>query len=157
MTVLSFERTAPSAPAAAELIRELDAELAQRYPLEAIHGLHADEVHAFPGVFLVGRCGGEPVACGAVRRLDSGVGELKRMYVRPAMRRRGLARQLLDELESVARELHLLVLKLETGVHQPEAVALYERAGYRSIPAYGEYVGNSYSLCYQKSLDASVP
>jgi GNAT superfamily N-acetyltransferase len=111
-------------------------------------------MQSFPGVFLLGRHQGELVACGAVRRLDGGVAEVKRMYVRPAARRRGFSRRLLEELESVARELDVRVLRLETGVHQPESVALYESAGYRAIPPYGEYIGNIYSLCYEKLLDA---
>jgi GNAT superfamily N-acetyltransferase len=153
MAELAFEKVAPSDDVAAALIAELDAELARRYPLDKIHGLHPEELVFFPGVFLVGRCDGEAVACGAVRPLDRGLGELKRMYVRPSMRRRGLARRLLDELERVARGLDLRVLRLETGIHQPESVALYEGAGYRPIPAYGEYVGNTYSLCYEKTLE----
>jgi putative acetyltransferase len=152
MSTLEFERVAPSHEVAAALIRELDDELARRYPLESIHGLHADELIAFPGIFLVGRCEGAAIACGAVRPLDPPMGELKRMYVRPPARRRGFARRLLEELERAARELDLSVLRLESGIHQPEAVALYEGAGYHPIPAYGEYIGNTYSRCYEKLL-----
>ena len=82
-----------------------------------------------------------------------GLAELKRMYVVPAARRKGFARRLLEELETVARELDVRVLRLETGIHQPESVALYEGAGYRPIAPYGEYIGNTYSLCYEKLLD----
>jgi GNAT superfamily N-acetyltransferase len=153
MPQLEFERVAPSHTIATALIRELDDELALRYPLDSIHGLHPEEMISFPGVFLLGRCEGTAVACGAVRPLDSTMGELKRMYVRPAARRRGFARRLLEELERVAHELDLRVLRLETGVNQPEAVALYERAGYAPIAAYGEYIGNTYSLCYEKTLE----
>ena len=152
MAQLEFERVAPSHRLASALIRELDDELAERYPVQAIHGLHPDEMLSFPGVFLLGRYRGEVVACGAVRPLDAGAAELKRMYVKPAVRRRGFARRLLAELEAVARELDVRVLRLETGIHQPESVALYEGAGYRPIPPYGEYVGNTYSLCYEKQL-----
>jgi len=153
MSQLEFERVEPSHRLAADLILELDHELVQRYPVESIHGLHPGEDLAFPGVFLIAREQGEVVACGAVRRLEPGVAELKRMYVRPQARRRGHARRLLRELERVARELEVRVLKLETGTRQPESVALYEAAGYRSIPPYGEYIGNTYSLCYEKLLD----
>jgi GNAT superfamily N-acetyltransferase len=155
MAPLEFERVAPSDPVASALIRELDRELEERYPAASVHGLHADEMISFPGVFLVGRWEGAVVACGAVRPLEAGLAEVKRMYVRPAARRRGFARRLLDELERVAGELGVRTLRLETGIHQPEAVALYEGAGYHSIPAYGEYVGNVYSLCYEKTLEAS--
>jgi GNAT superfamily N-acetyltransferase len=153
LSQLQFERVTPSHPLASGLIRELDSELEERYPVESIHGLHPDELVSFPGVFLLGRYEGEVVACGAVRTLDSGLAELKRMYVRRAARRRGFARRLLEELEAVARELDVRVLRLETGTEQPESVALYEGAGYRPIPPYGEYIGNPYSLCYEKRLD----
>jgi GNAT superfamily N-acetyltransferase len=149
---LQFERVAPSHRVASGLIRELDEELARRYPVESIHGLHPDEMVEFPGVFLLARCEGEVVACGAVRPLDAGLAELKRMYVVPSARRRGFARRLLEELERVARDLDVRLLRLETGVHQPESVALYEAAGYRQIAPYGEYIGNTYSLCYEKQL-----
>jgi GNAT superfamily N-acetyltransferase len=153
MAQLEFERVEPSHRIASELIRELDDELARRYPVESIHGLHADEMVSFPGVFLLGRHQGQVVACGAVRPLDLGLAELKRMYVRPDARRRGFARRLLEELELVARELEVRVLRLETGTRQPESVALYSGAGYLPIPPYGEYVGNTYSLCFEKLLD----
>jgi GNAT superfamily N-acetyltransferase len=149
---LEFEKVAPSHRVASSLIRELDEELARRYPVESIHGLHPDEMVTFPGIFLLARYQGEVVACGAVRPLDAGLAELKRMYVVPSARRRGFARRLLEELEQVARDLDVRVLRLETGVHQPESVALYEGAGYRQIALYGEYIGNSYSLCYEKLL-----
>jgi GNAT superfamily N-acetyltransferase len=149
---LEFERVAPSHQSASSLIRELDQELERRYPVESIHGLHPDEMVTFPGIFLLARYEGVVVACGAVRPLDAGLAELKRMYVVPSARRRGFARRLLEELERVARDLDVRVLRLETGVHQPESVALYEGAGYRQIAPYGEYIGNTYSLCYEKQL-----
>lgn len=152
MAHLEFERVEPSHRIASELIRELDDELARRYPVESIHGLHPEEMVSFPGVFLLGRHEGQVVACGAVRPLDLGLAELKRMYVRPQSRRRGFARRLLEELEAVARELDVHVLRLETGTQQPESVALYRDAGYRPIPPYGEYIGNTYSLCFEKLL-----
>ena len=74
MIDLEFERVAPSHQVASDLIRELDEELAQRYPVEKIHGLHPDEMVAFPGVFLLARYDGQVVACGAVRPLDRGSG-----------------------------------------------------------------------------------
>jgi GNAT superfamily N-acetyltransferase len=149
---LEFERVEPSDREAESLIAELDQELARRYPVSAIHGLHPDEIVTFPGVFLLARYDGEVIACGAVRPLESGLAELKRMYVVPSARRRGYARRLLEELEQVARDLDVRVLRLETGVHQPESVALYEAAGYQRIAPYGEYIGNIYSLCYEKQL-----
>lgn len=74
------------------------------------------------------------------------------MYVEPEMRGRGVAKQVLHHLESAAQELGLRCLVLETGVHQAEAIALYQRAGFRSIQCWGEYAGSSTSVCYEKSI-----
>ncbi len=88
------------------------------------------------GVCLVGRIGEEPVCVGAVKRLEDGVAEIKRMYVAPAGRSRGLARALLGALEDAARELGYARVRLDTGPRQPHARALYLSAGYREIPDY---------------------
>jgi ribosomal protein S18 acetylase RimI-like enzyme len=84
--------------------------------------------------------------------LGAGVGEVKRMYVAPAFRGRGIARALLRALEAAAGRLGVAVLRLETGTRQPEAIGLYEAAGYARIPAFGEYVGDPLSVCFEKRL-----
>jgi GNAT superfamily N-acetyltransferase len=84
---------------------------------------------------------GIPVGCGALRFLADGVAEVKRMYVVPAARGRGVAKAVLTGLEDAARQRGRTTLRLETGLRQPEAVALYAGAGYRPIPAFGGYVG----------------
>jgi GNAT superfamily N-acetyltransferase len=104
-------------------------------------------------VFLVGRVGGRPVACGALRRLDAGTGEIKRMYVAPGSRGTGVGRRVLDELERHARALGLRRLVLETGDVQAEALRLYERAGFTRIPCFGEYLVSSASICMARALD----
>lgn len=86
---------------------------------------------------------GTPVGCGALRALGDGAAEVKRMYVVPAARGRGVARAVLAGLEAAARERGWSTLRLETGPRQPEAVGLYTRAGYRPIRAFGAYVGAS--------------
>ncbi len=98
---------------------------------------------------------GTPVGCGALRRLDAGVAEIKRMYVVPAARRRGLARTLLTALEAEAAGRGWTTLRLEVGPAQPDAVALYTGAGYRPIAAFGNYVGDrdDWSLYFERSLD----
>jgi GNAT superfamily N-acetyltransferase len=90
------------------------------------------------GAFLVLRQGGEVTACGGLRTIGRGVGELKRMYVRPVVRGRGVGRQLLEALEAVARELGHAVLRLDTRHELTEARRLYESAGYRLVPAYND-------------------
>ena len=84
---------------------------------------------------------GTALGCGALRALDSDAAELKRMYVVPDARGRGVATALLAALEGVARDRGWATLRLETGPRQPEAIALYTRAGYRPIEAFGAYAG----------------
>ncbi|MGR6966725.1 GNAT family N-acetyltransferase [Geodermatophilus sp. URMC 61] len=108
-------------------------------------------------VVLVARdAAGEALACGALRELASGVAEIKRMYVVPAARGRGLSKVVLAGLEAAVRARGWTTLRLETGPRQPEAIALYEGAGYRPIPAFGAYVGApdaADSLFYERVLD----
>jgi GNAT superfamily N-acetyltransferase len=113
---------------------------------------------------VVLRADGAPVACGALRRLEPGswgdgepgpgTGELKRMFVVPAWRGRGLSRTVLAALEEQARAQGLRRVVLETGTLQTAAIALYETSGYRRVPAYGGYVDSPLSLCYAKDLPA---
>ena len=139
---------------ARDLILALNAELRGRYPEEgACHfRLDADEVAEGRGAFLVAYRGGKPIGCGAVRRNEEGTAELKRMYVCMEERCRGVGRAILDALEAEARKLGVARLVLETGTRNPEAIALYERAGFGHIPAFGEYVGSRVSVCMAKEL-----
>ncbi len=104
--------------------------------------------------YLVVVVQGRAVACGAWQPLEPGVAELKRMYVRPAYRGQGIARQLVVALEEEALADDRPVLRLETGTYLPAAIALYRSAGYTPIPVFGEYVGNPYSVCFEKFLVA---
>jgi GNAT superfamily N-acetyltransferase len=97
------------------------------------------EVHEMEppsGTFLILEEGGTPVACGGLRTLEGGLGEIKRMYVVPGARRRGHARRLLGELEACARELGFERVRLDTNAAQPEALELYAACGYAEIPDY---------------------
>jgi GNAT superfamily N-acetyltransferase len=105
------------------------------------------------GVFLVVRDGdGRALACGGVARFDETCGELKRMYVVPYARGRGVGRLVLDELERHARELGYAALALETGDRQEAALALYERAGFVRRPCWSPYDSRTLSLCFEKRL-----
>ena len=105
-------------------------------------------------VLLARDAGGEALGCGALRPLEDGVAEIKRMYVAPAARGRGLSKLVLAGLEAAARDRGWTTLRLETGPRQPEAVALYEGAGYRPIAAFGPYVDDTEdSLFYERVLD----
>ena len=141
-------------PVAQELIAALNAELSKMYPEPgATHfRLDPDEVAEGNGVFLVALRDGEPLGCGALRRIEERSGELKRMYVRPQARGLGIGRALLAALEAEARALGLTRLLLETGTRQTEALGLYRQAGFADIPAYGEYISSPLSLCMAKEL-----
>ncbi|GAA0380908.1 GNAT family N-acetyltransferase [Microbispora corallina] len=96
--------------------------------------------------------GGKAVGCCAVQPLGQGVCELKRMYVDPAKRGKGLAVRLLERAERTALDLEAERMRLETGIRQPAAVRLYERAGYRRIPSYPPHDRDPESLCFEKTL-----
>lgn len=96
---------------------------------------------------------GEAVGCGAIKEYEKGVAEIKRMFVRPEQRGRGIAKSILSELETWAQELNFSECILETGWKQPEAIALYEKSGYETIPNYGQYSGVESSVCMRKPLN----
>jgi GNAT superfamily N-acetyltransferase len=105
------------------------------------------------GIFLVLRDDdGLAVACGGIARFDDVRGEVKRMYVVPEARGRGLGRRLLAELEEQARRLGYASVVLETGDRQPEALGLYTSSGFERIPCYPPYDTRELSLCFEKSL-----
>lgn len=105
------------------------------------------------GTFLLARIEGRSVGCIGLRRNDDDTGEIKRMYVVPEVRRRGVGQVLLDALEAQARRLGYRAIVLETGVRQPEAVALYESSGYQRIPNYGHWADSPLSVCLEKELE----
>ncbi|GIF95734.1 GNAT family N-acetyltransferase [Catellatospora citrea] len=102
--------------------------------------------------FVVAYVLGRPVGCGALVVSSPGVGEIRRMFVLPAHRRAGVARRILAALERRATAQGWDSIILETGVNQPEAIALYESSGYQRTEPYGRYVDNPYSVCFVKKL-----
>jgi GNAT superfamily N-acetyltransferase len=140
------------------LIDALNAELRGVYPEPgATHfQLDPNEVGDGRGAFLMVYQEGTPVGCGALRLLDSETAELKRMYVIPALRGKGLGRRLVAALEAEARVLGVRRLVLETGVRQAAALALYQATGFHAIPLYGEYcLSPETSVCLGKELSVS--
>jgi GNAT superfamily N-acetyltransferase len=142
--------------AAADLVAELDADLVVRY------GGGGDPVHAPAGEFdgpggqmLLATLGAEPVGCVGLRRLDHETAELKRMFVRPQARGRGIARALLAACEQAAVDLGYRHMWLETGTMQPEAVALYLSSGYEPVADFGQYAGQSLAIHLGRALPAS--
>jgi putative acetyltransferase len=94
----------------------------------------------------------KPSGCGAIKEFEANTMEIKRMYVKPECRRKGIAMKILSELENWARELSFNRCILETGKRQAEAIGLYKKTGYRSIPNYGQYAGVENSVCFEKDL-----
>jgi ketosteroid isomerase-like protein/GNAT superfamily N-acetyltransferase len=140
-------------PDGAALREAVEVELCQRYGghAEPPAGAKAEETAAF----LVARdADGTAVGCGALRPLKDGAVELKRMYVRPEDRGRGLGWIILIALETEAQRQGFGIVRLETGDFQPEAMSLYRAAGYREIPCYGDYVEGLHSRCFERRLTA---
>jgi len=104
------------------------------------------------GTFLIAELDGDLAGCAGLRRHDQGIAELKRMYVRPTYRRRGLARLLLGAVEDRALALGYRQLILETGSEQPEALALYVASGYQPYENFGYYQGSGLDCSFIKDL-----
>jgi GNAT superfamily N-acetyltransferase len=108
------------------------------------------------GAFVLASLDERAVACGGFRFLRPEVAEIKRMYVDPVARGRGLGRRHLNFLEQLASEAGYTQLWLETGTEQPEAMSLYTAAGYRPIEPYGEFKYDSHSRCFSRTLPGAV-
>ena len=133
------------------LVELLDADLAKR----------DGEDHAFYAQFnkigsiryaVIAFDNNRPVGCGAIKEFSADAAEVKRMYVLPEERKKGIAATILSELEKWANELSYKKCVLETGKKQPEAIALYTRAGYKRIANYGQYAGMENSVCFEKRI-----
>ncbi|MFC5666328.1 GNAT family N-acetyltransferase [Kitasatospora misakiensis] len=145
----TITEAAPDDPRILRLVRDLDTDLAARYPDEPCTG----GAHIQPGIrFFLAEIDGRPVGCCAIQPFPDGAAELKRMYVAPSARGRGIAARLLAEAEHTAAGLGHPEIRLETAVHQPEAIAVYTRAGYTRIPNYPPYQDKQLSRCYAKQL-----
>ena len=146
---------APESPRQAEvvhLVEELDAYLSALYPAESNHLLDIDTL-AQPDIrFLVARLDGAVMGCVALRIDEQRWGEVKRLYVPPRARGLGVGRRLLAELEAQARRDGLALLRLETGIHQPEALGLFRAAGFLEIPAFAPYAPDRLSVFMEKRL-----
>ncbi|RTE05756.1 GNAT family N-acetyltransferase [Paenibacillus whitsoniae] len=134
------------------LIAKLDDDLMQRYPKEDIFTVDFHAPYVKTMKFAVGYIDDRAVACGALRPLDEESTELKRFFVDPAYRKQGIASRLLAFLEGEALRQGKRWIRLEAGAPQPEALALYMKHGYSSIPRFGEYVACASSLCFEKAI-----
>lgn len=149
--MIKILRTSPAHPSYHELVKKLDKELA----------ITDGEDHAFYDQFnksdniqhaVLLLDGDQPVGCGALKDNEPGVMEIKRMFILKENRGKGYASMILKELESWAFELGYQRCILETGINQPDAIALYKKSGYAIIPNYGQYAGVDKSFCFEKML-----
>jgi putative acetyltransferase len=152
-STLTITADDPIGETARTLIHDLCTELAGRYGAPP-SPFSPSEAATPRTIFLVAGLGGQPIGCAALRRIDDHTAEIKRMYVAPAGRRKGIAHRLLELLEQRAIEFGYQAIRLETGLLQPEAQRLYESCGYQRIPAFGHYIGNPICICYEKLLPA---
>jgi GNAT superfamily N-acetyltransferase len=134
-----------------ELVRSLDAYLAIIDGDDHAFYHQFNKTHALNHV-VVAYENDLPVGCGAIKPFSADAMEVKRMYVHPQERGKGIARQILSELEEWARELSCLKCVLETGKKQSDAVSLYSKSGYSIIPNYGPYANMETSVCFEKVL-----
>ncbi|MEZ4829324.1 MAG: GNAT family N-acetyltransferase [Bacteroidia bacterium] len=134
-----------------ELVRHLDRELAERdgedHSFYAQYNRIANIKYA-----IVAYEAGKAIGCGAIKEFAADTMEVKRMYVFPEYRGKGIAAQILAELETWAAEMGYPKCVLETGLKQPEAIRLYEKSGYRRISNYGQYIGVENSVCFEKRV-----
>ena len=142
----------PDQPDVLRMIEALDAQMTALYPPESNHLLDIASLSDPAVSFLVVRDGGEVVGCGALLRAPGGWGEVKRMYVQPDRRGRGIGRRVLAELEVLAREARLPLLRLETGIHNGDALALYRQAGFMEREPFGDYKPDPLSVFMEKRI-----
>ncbi|WP_192822679.1 GNAT family N-acetyltransferase [Rufibacter sp. LB8] len=148
-----FLRTNATHPDFTELVMLLDADLHVRDGDDHSFYAQFNKLHAIRHVVLA-YVKGQPVGCGAIKEFtDDSVVEVKRMFVLPEFRNRGVAHKLLIELERWAAELGYKELVLETGKAQPEAIRLYTKSGFHIIPNYGQYQNIDNSVCMKKKLN----
>lgn len=146
----------PDQPEVRMLIAELDAYLYSIYPADSVYALDIASLCKPNVSFAVLRdAAGNAVGCGAVV-MQPGYGEIKRVYVRPQARGQGLARRLMAALEAKAVEHGARTCMLETGPAQAEALALYERLGYRCRGPFGDYPADPHSLFMEKKVREDV-
>ncbi|HCR71695.1 MAG TPA: N-acetyltransferase [Anaerolineae bacterium] len=148
--VITKER--PDTPDAIQLIEGLESDLAPFYPSESRHGYSVEKLIKQNVTFFITRKDGVPAGCGGVQFFGTEYGEVKRMYVRPEFRGFGLAKLMLEELSKYTKENGIYKLRLETGIHQKDAIALYRGWGFKEIAHFGEYKADPLSLFFEKII-----
>lgn len=150
----------PDTEDASRLIEELEAVLSPMYPQESRHGYSIAKLIEQKVEFFVIRCDGEAAGCAGVQFFNgedgAPYGEVKRMYIRPSFRGLGLAKLALNQLAETAAARGVEILRLETGIHQTEAIGLYERNGFNRIGPFGTYWDDPLSLYFEKRISLAA-
>jgi putative acetyltransferase len=144
-------RTSSTNPDFIQLVKLLDKELAERDGDE--HPFY-DQFNKIDNIryVVIAYEKEKAVACGAIKEYAPGIMEIKRMFTDPGVRGKGVATSVLNELIQWAKELNYHKCILETGIRQPDAIRLYQKNGFTSIPNYGQYEGVVNSVCFEIEL-----
>jgi putative acetyltransferase len=150
---MHITRESPNQPDVLALIEALDAYQTSLYPAESNHLLDLNALPPSSVLFVVARDApdGPAIACGAVVLMGD-YGEVKRMYVQSAQRGRGIGKAIMAAIETEALRVNCPYLRLETGIHQHEAIALYERSGFTRCGRYGDYPNDPLSVFMEKRI-----
>ena len=144
-------------PVAQDLVERVQLEYVARYGGRDEAAVDPAEFRPPQGLFLAAEVAGEPVGSGAWRAMGAGIAEIKRVYVVPAFRRRGLAQLIVDVLERSAAQAGHRSVVLNTGGRQPEALGLYAQLGYGPVAGYGVYACAPDAVFLGKDLAAVAP
>jgi putative acetyltransferase len=150
--LIAIARESPRQDDVIALIRQSDALMQSLYPAESNHLVDVESLAAINVHFLVAREQGRALGCGAFVLGEAGQAEMKRVFVAPAARGKGVARVLMEALEREAAKLGVTLMQLETGIRQPEAIALYRKFGYAERGPFGTYQPDPLSLFMEKRL-----
>lgn len=150
-SLLHLKRTSSDDPDFRKLVSLLDADLAIRDGKDHAFFAQYNKLDSIKHV-VVAFENEIPAGCGAIKMFDQQTMEVKRMFVMPEFRKKGIARAVLNELERWTAELGFETCMLETGKRQPEAISLYKTSGYELIPNYGQYMGVETSVCFRKNV-----
>ncbi|RJF88045.1 GNAT family N-acetyltransferase [Oleomonas cavernae] len=150
MATISIALEPPDQPDVLALIRALDDFHAGLYPADSNHFLDVESMKGPAVSFVVARLDGAAVGCGALLRDPRGFGEIKRMYLTPDARGQGIGRKILDRLIALAEEAGLAPLRLETGIHNLEALSLYRSLGFAERGPFGDYAPDPNSVFLER-------
>lgn len=156
--MIRIEPVDPESKPARALIAAADAYMASLYPAESNHLDDPAILKGANALFLGCFCQTEMVGCGAVKILDDDgrYGEVKRVFVTGTHRGKGYSKAIMEELERHLRAQGVSVARLETGIHQPEALGLYRRLGYTERGPFGHYKPDPLSLFLEKRLEVGL-